>query len=134
MGRRLTSPEARAFGFEFLRFVGVGVANTAATYALFLGLNLVLHYQVAYGIAYATGVAISYALNTRWVFRRKGDWVGLLAFPLVYLVPYAINLVLLHALVELWGVSEWLAPAIVIVVSVPITFVLARLLIRSRGA
>jgi putative flippase GtrA len=115
---------------EFLRFLAVGAFNTAAGYVLYLGLLQVFGYRVAYSIAFVLGVLMSYALNTRYVFRQPFSWSKLLQFPLVYLAQYALGIALLYVLVEVLSVAAFAAPLIVVVVSVPVTFILSRKIIK----
>ena len=46
----------------FLRFLLGGALNTIVTYAVFLGLSLVVHYSIAYTITYLVGMVLSYWL------------------------------------------------------------------------
>lgn len=115
---------------EFFRFLAVGAFNTAAGYVLYLGLLQVFGYRVAYSIAFVLGVLVSYALNTRYVFRQPFSFSKLLQFPLVYVVQYALGIALLFVLVEVLSIPAFVAPLIVVVVSVPVTFVLSRKIIR----
>jgi len=117
---------------EFGRFLVVGGINTAFSYGLYFLFNLGLHYQMAYGLAFVGSVLFSYWLNNRWVFRTEMNWKTFFSYPLVYVFQYAFGAVLLHVLVEMLGMSEWWAPLVVIVLSVPITFVLSRFILKGR--
>jgi len=116
---------------EFGRFLIVGCLNTAFAYSLYFIFNLWLHYQPAYALAYLMGIFFSYWLNTRWVFRTAMNWKSFFSFPLVYVFQYSMNAVLLHVLVEMFDLSEWLSPFLVIVVSIPVTFALSRFVIKK---
>jgi len=117
---------------EFGRFLVVGGINTAFSYGLYFLFNLGLHYQMAYGLPFVGSVLFSYWLNNRWVFRTEMNWKTFFSYPLVYVFQYAFGAVLLHVLVEMLGMSEWWAPLVVIVLSVPITFVLSRFILKGR--
>lgn len=121
------SPAARA---EFLRFLVVGATNTVLGYLLYWILLSVLPYGAAYTAAYAIGILISYLLNCTIVFQRKPTWSGLLRFPLVYVVQYALGLALLALFVERLRLDKRIAAAAVAGCSVPLTFVLSRWVIR----
>jgi putative flippase GtrA len=118
---------------EFGRFLIVGCLNTAFAYALYFLLNHWLHYQLAYALAYVAGIFFSYGLNTRWVFKTAMNWKSFFAFPLVYVFQYSMNAILLHVLVEMFNLSEWLSPFLVIIVSIPMTFVLSRYVIKPAA-
>lgn len=117
---------------EGLRFLAAGAVNTAATYAIYYGLLERFHYTAAYTIAYVAGILLSYVLNARFVFRVPLSWRGLMAFPLVYAVQYVLGVAVLYAAIEGFGVPRQVALLIVIVVTIPVTFVLSRWVLR-RG-
>ena len=122
----------RSFSGEALRFVLAGAFNTAATYVLYLAALQLLPYRVAYTGAYAAGIVLSYALNTWLVFRVRWSWKRLMAYPLVYLLQYALGLLCLTLLVEYGWVSKELAPLAVIIITLPLTFLATRYLIKGR--
>lgn len=113
-----------------LRFVIGGGLNTAVTYGVYLALHTVFDYQLAFLIAYAAGIVFSYFFNSAVVFRRRMTWTGMLVFPLVYLVQYGVSALVLGALVEYTTVPSWIAPLLVSVLTLPLTFVLTRLVVN----
>ena len=114
------------------RFLIGGVLNTGITYLVYLGLLQVFSYQAAYTGAFVLGIAISYLLNAIFVF-RAGMAVGtLIRFPMVYLVQYVVGLGLVAMLVELVDTPSWIAPVIAMLVTVPLTFVLARTIFSAK--
>lgn len=115
---------------EFGRFLVVGCANTVFALSIYYLLNLFMHYQLAYGLAYVAGIFFSYWLNTRWVFKTAPNWKSFFSFPFVYLFQFALNIVLLHLLVEVLHWSEWFSPLAVIALGIPVTFVLSRYVIK----
>lgn len=115
---------------EFGRFLVVGCLNTGFAYTLYFILNYWLHYQLAYALAYVAGIFFSYWLNTRWVFKTAMSWRSFFSFPFVYVFQYGLNAVLLHFLVERFEMSEWLSPLLVILFSIPVTFILMRFVFR----
>ena len=118
---------------EFLRFLLVGGFNTGITYAVYLVLNWFLPYALAYALAYAVGIVFSYLLNSKLVFATTLQWKSFLLFPVVYTIPLLVNLVFLHLLVEMVGFSEQWSPLLVILVSVPLTFVFSRFILRASS-
>lgn len=117
---------------QALRFLAGGAFNTAATYLLYLLLQRLINYQAAYAISFLAGIALAYAINLGWVFRSAHTTKKALAFPLVYLAQYALGALLLALLVERLGVPQQVAPVVVIVVTIPITFVLSRYVLTRR--
>lgn len=121
---------------RWLRFVAGGVANTAFSYCVYLLLQLAIPYQWAYLAAYAAGIVFAYWFNARHVFRVPLSWQGLFAYPLVYVVQYAVSALLLHALVERLGAAPAWAPLPVTVAMLPLTYAMNRLVLtfkRSRA-
>ncbi|MDQ3523958.1 MAG: GtrA family protein [Chloroflexota bacterium] len=123
----------KSFSAEALRFLLVGAFNTAATYLLYLAALQVMPYRLAYTGAYAAGIVLSYALNTWFVFRAPWSWKRLMAYPLVYLLQYGLGLLFLSLLVERGWVSQELAPLAVVVITLPLTFLATRYLIKGKN-
>jgi putative flippase GtrA len=118
---------------QFARFLAAGAVNTGLTYAIYLLLLALAPYFVAYSVAYASGIAISYLLQTRFVFRTERRVATALKFPLVYLAQYAVGSAVIVLLVEAAGVRESIAAIVAIVVSIPVTFVLSRIVLQPRS-
>jgi putative flippase GtrA len=118
----------------FIRFLVAGAINTSVTYVLFLLAAPFLNHLIAYTLAYAFGIAVSYLLNTRFVFRTPARWKTAAAFPLVYAAQYAWGLILLYVLVDLMGYRSQISMLIVIASSVLLTYALTRrVLVGARG-
>ena len=116
-----------------LRFLVAGTLNTLGGYLLYLVLQLVLPYQVAYFLAFVAGVVGAYCLNTLFVFRTRLAWRTFFASPAIYLVQYAVSAPMLAVLVEWLQVPDTIAPLIVSVVMIPVSFLLNRFMLM-RGA
>ena len=117
---------------EAYRFVLGGLLNTVLSYAVYFACQLFLPYQLAYAIAYVFGVMLSYRINVAFVFRTQHSAAKAMAFPLVYLVQYVTGALLLALLVEWLGMPQEIAPLAVIVLTIPLTFVLSRFVLRAR--
>ncbi|MEO5669534.1 MAG: GtrA family protein, partial [Ramlibacter sp.] len=108
------------------RFLTSGVFNTLVTYLLYLALLPRLHYRISFTIAYASGIALAYALNRFLVFRQPGGRAGPLLVTLIYLGQYVVNLAIVSVAVRWFHVPAALAPLCAIVMTVPLTYVLNR--------
>jgi len=115
----------------FARFLISGALNTGISYLLYLGFLQLFSYRIAYTAAFVLGILISYGLNAVFVFRAKIAIRSLIRFPLVYLVQYVLGMVLVVTLVEFVGVAAWVAPIFAILATVPLTFVLSRLIFSA---
>ncbi len=121
---------------EFVRYVLAGGINTAITYAAYLLILPFIHRQVAYLLTYILGIVLSYALNTRLVFRQPLRWRSAVQFPAVSLLQYIVSALFLELFVAL-GMSAGLAGLVSILPTIPITFVISRWIIKphqTRGA
>ncbi|GHC87718.1 sugar transferase [Pseudorhodoferax aquiterrae] len=117
---------------RWAKFLIGGGFNTIASYGVYLLLHLWFSYHVAYAIAYVAGIALSYVINSTFVFSQSLSWGRFFAFPSVYVVQYIVSASLLGLIVNL-GVGEKVAPLVVSAVTVPATFVLTKLVLRVRG-
>jgi putative flippase GtrA len=123
----------RAFA-RWSRFLLGGVLNTGVTYAIYLLLSRPLGYQVAFFVGYIAGIIFSYVFNAKVVFRSALSWRRMMAYPLVYVVQYAASAVMLGVFVELLNLSKLFAPLLVAVATLPLTYLLSRLVItKSLG-
>lgn len=127
-----TAAHARLSG-QGLRFLLAGGFNTAATYALFWLLCVLMHPQLAYAIAFAVGIGLAYALNALWVFGARAHWKSAALYPLLYLLIYLLNAGLLALTTEGFGWSPRLGLAAALCVSAPIGFLLNRQLLARRS-
>ncbi len=120
--RRLSEP---------IRYLLAGGLNTATTYAVYLLLLPLIGYAVAYTVTYAGGIFFAYYLSARFVFRRPLNWRHALQYPLVYLLQYGLGITLTTLLVEGAGVNAEFVPPLVIVLTLPFTFLLSRWIIKK---
>lgn len=114
-------PRLRA---QFGRYLVAGALNTLSTYALLVLAMRFMPYLIAYSLVYAIGVAIGYALQSRFVFRVPLSWRTARRFPLAYAAQYAFGAILLWLLVDAAQMSRNLAALVVVGASVPLGFML----------
>ena len=114
-------------------FAIMGALSTSIMFVLYVALNYIFKYQISYLISYVITVLVSYILNTRYVFKVKMSWKTFLQFPFVYVVQYILSAIGLEILVRL-GFSVTLSPLIIIVLLLPVTFALSRLIMAKRDA
>lgn len=115
-----------------LRFLVAGAAQNIASYAAYLLLLQVSDYRVAYVASYALGIVLSFVLNSLYVFHVPLRWARLVPYPLVYLAQFAAGLALTWATVELLGWPEAIAPAIVLLATLPLTYFGTRFILGAR--
>jgi putative flippase GtrA len=115
---------------DLIKFLIGGSINTVFTYIVYFGLQVLMPYQVAYALAFALGIVFSFWFNSTIVFNTPVSWKSFFAFPLVYLAQYLLSAALLGFFVEHIGLNQRIAPLVVIIITIPITFVLTRWLLR----
>ncbi len=129
VGERMLEPENQS---RFLRFVLIGVVNTAVGYGLYVAFVLLaFHPQVALALQFALGVLWNYTMHARFVFASKG-FGKLPAYIAVYVGVYVFNAVGLDALMAL-GVGAILAQLLLLPVVVLVTFIVLSL-VFGHGA
>ena len=114
------------------RFLVAGAANTAIGYGLYLLFNLVVDYRVAYSLSFALGIVISFVLNSVYVFRQPLRWARLIVYPAVYLLQYVVGLGCIWVFVDVMHQSEALAPFLAVAVSLPLTYVATRHILKGK--
>ncbi|MCI3205734.1 MULTISPECIES: GtrA family protein [Pandoraea] len=119
------------FSREFARFLLVGATNTGFGYVIYAVCLTFVGYRLAYTVSFVLSVIFSYWLNSHFVFKVKMSVAGLLKFPLVYVVQYLVGIGLMYVLVGKLQLSPYLAPIAVVVLTIPITFLMSRILIRG---
>lgn len=124
---------------QFLKFGIVGVSNTLISYVLYSGSLLIFRrlkifpqsdYLIAQVIQFVLSVLWSFYWNNKKVFvlqegERRSMWQALLK---TYISYSFTGLFLNSALLVLWirvlGISEFIAPIINLLVSVPLNFII----------
>ena len=123
----------RAHTLEFARFLIVGVINTGIGYGVYLLLLRWIGYEFAYAAAYVIGIVCAYLLNSLFVFRSPMRLRTAMRYPLVYLAQYLFGSVLLYAMVAWLAIDRRWAALFALVLSVPVSFLLNRVVL-ARGA
>jgi putative flippase GtrA len=116
-----------------LRFLIAGSTTTLATYLLYWGLLLLLDPRVAYPIACVAGIGMSYSLSSLWVFKRAWTRTGLFVFLVGYGVQTAVAYGLFLLLLAYTPVAPWLAPVLVTILLLPLTFLMNREMVHRTS-
>lgn len=121
----------KSINSEFFRFLLVGVSNTLVTYVVYLLLLPLLPYLYAYTLSYCVAVVNSYFMNVLFVFRNKVSLHSFLKFPFVYVAQYFLGASILWLLVGKMGLAPAWAMIVVIIVTVPITFLATSFVLKK---
>ena len=124
---------------QFIKFGIVGVSNTVISYVLYAATLLLLQkanifprvdYLLAQIVAFVLSVLWSFYWNNKMVFtlqdgERRSLWRALLKTYVSYsFTGLFLNSVLLILWVKVLGISEFIAPIINLLVSVPLNFLI----------
>lgn len=130
-----------AFGnfMQFVRFGIVGISNTLISYVLYAGSLLLFQkfgvlpngdYLVAHIIEFVLSVAWSFYWNNKMVFvkeegQKRSIWKALIKTYISYsFTGLFLNSILLVLWIQVFSISEFVAPIINLIVSVPINFLI----------
>ncbi|WP_051471097.1 GtrA family protein [Patulibacter minatonensis] len=118
---------SRAAWVQLLRFSVVGATGTVVNllvYAVAAG-PLGWDYRLAALLGFVVAVTNNFALNRMWTFQDASGHAGFQAarFVAVSLAGLAVNLLVLHVLVDGFGTGKLLAQAIAIGAATPMSFV-----------
>ena len=117
--------------YQFVKFGIVGISNTFIGYVVYSICVLVgMHYLLSNVIGFFVSVLNAFYWSNRFVFKKgidenRNPWVALIKTILAYAsTGIVLNSILLWLFIEQWHVSEFLAPIIILVITVPTNFVI----------
>lgn len=124
---------------QFIKFGVVGISNTFISYILYviallgfqkLGILLNTDYLIAQVVAFVISVLWSFYWNNKMVFvvengKERSIWKALLKTYISYsFTGLFLNSILLLLWVQVLHISEFLAPIINLLISVPLNFII----------
>lgn len=121
----------REISAQGARFIAFGALNTLATYALYCVLVAFIAPQAAYAIVFALGIGLAYLLNSRFVFGTRMCVASATLYPLVYVLQYGANALLIEVLTAA-GLGPRSALAIALAAVTPLSFLCNRLVLAKR--
>jgi putative flippase GtrA len=117
--------EAYVIGKRFIRFLFVGVINTAVGYAIYaLLLFFTAPYLLALFLATIAGVTFNYFSIGRLVFKSRGGIVIFYKFVSAYGTVYLLNAGMLAVLIKHFHIDAYLAQALCVPPSVFLSWLL----------
>ncbi|MEI5826726.1 flippase GtxA [Staphylococcus aureus] len=120
---------------EILKFIIVGGINTLNYYVVYLLLLKLFHieYMISHITGFIVAFVISYYLNCYFVYRVKPTWRKFISFPITQLVNASLQTVLLYVFVSWLNLPAEIAPFAVLVITIPITFVLSKWILKDSN-
>ena len=115
---------------QMVGFAMTGILSTLIMFGLYVMLYQLINYQYAYLMAYTISVIALYFMNM-FVFKGTMSLHTFLEFPLIYLLQYVLGAASLEFMVRL-GFSVTYAPLLVVIVLLPVTFLLNRIVFSKH--
>lgn len=119
--------------YEIIKFVIVGGINTLDYYIVYLILLKLLNvnYMISHIIGFIVSFIISYYLNCYFVYKVKPTLKKFLSFPITQVVNMGMQTFLLYIFVRWFDFPSEIAPFVGLIVTIPITFVLSKWILRD---
>ena len=111
---------------QFVKFSNTLIGYVVYSACVWLG----CHYLVANGIGFFVSVLNAFYWSNRYVFRKgageeRSLWRSLMKTILAYAsTGIVLNSILLWLFIDLWGISEYVAPLLILIITVPTNFIL----------
>ena len=116
---------------QFLKFALVGLSNTLIAYLVYaFCVYIGLHYLLANAIAFAVSVLNAFYWSDRFVFckvegeSRSAIWTLFKTYLAYGSTGLVLASVLLWLYVDRFGISEYIAQLLVLVVTIPLNFII----------
>jgi len=119
--------------YEVIKFIIVGGINTLNYYIVYLILLKLLgiNYLVSHISGFIVSFIISYYLNCYFVYKVTPTLRKFIKFPLTQLVNMGMQTLLLYVFVQWFHISSVIAPFAGLIITIPITFVLSKYLLKD---
>ena len=117
---------------QFIIFIVIGGINTLSS-AVFSSLYATLLGKVeAFIPGYATGILVSYTLNTIFTFKDQFELTKLIKFALSTIPNFLIQFVIVYIGVSLLHINNIICYGVAAIIGVPITFAILKLFVYSK--
>ncbi len=122
------------FVLQFIKFGIVGISNTLISllvYYIFVWIDPGL-YLWGNIVGWIAGTANAFFWSNRYVFQNEDNSSRavvkrILKTYLTYGSTFLLSTLMLYLEVQVWGVSEWIAPLINLLITIPLNFLLNKL-------
>lgn len=119
---------------QVFRFLLVGGSNTLITYAIFIGLGMIIPPWLAYSVAFAVGLIWVAFGSSRFVFRAQVGAARIVLFCAWYLVVFGAGQLVIRLISPQDFAALALTSLCVIAVTTPLTFFGGKLLFSRKAA
>ncbi len=116
----------------FTRFILVGGVNTLNYFLFYTILNLKLEYIYAHIISFLLSSTISFFITVSYTFEESITIKKLIYFPITYLPNLLLSTIGTYIFVYFNIMNESFASLLVMVIAIPITCILSKLLLVRK--
>ncbi len=88
-------------------------------------------YTSAYTVTYLVGMISSFLLNAQFVFKVSINLSNIVSFPLIHFLNFIISIAFIRFLIERAGVSEYLAPLFAVLIVMPLSYLLFKVIFKK---
>ena len=117
--------------FQFVKFGVVGISNTLIGYVVYsICIWIGMHYLLANLIGFIVSVLNAFYWSDRYVFKKqdgeqRNTWASLVKTILAYAsTGIVLNSLLLWLFIDEMAMSEYIAPLVILIITVPTNFIL----------
>ncbi|MEB7039753.1 GtrA family protein [Staphylococcus gallinarum] len=120
---------------EIMKFIIVGGINTVDYYIVYLFLLKILglNYLISHLTGFIVSFIISYYLNCYFVYKVTPTWKKFIQFPITQVINMGMQTLLLYIFVQWFQVSSVIAPFVGLIITIPITFILSKYILRDEA-
>lgn len=126
VGKDMSGEQKKSF-MQFVKFCLVGISNTAISLIVYYVFVLINKdwYIIGNAVGFIVSVLNSYFWNSKFVFKKDDERVKtIIKTFLAYGTNLIIGTVLLYVFVEICSMSEFVAPLLNLVITIPLNYVL----------
>jgi len=117
---------------QFIIFIVIGGINTISS-AIFSSIYSILLGDIeAFISGYATGILVSYTLNSLFTFKDKFELKKIIKFAISTIPNFLIQLIIVYIGVDLLHINNIICYGIAAMIGVPVTFVILKLFVYSN--
>ncbi|MTW87831.1 GtrA family protein [Virgibacillus dakarensis] len=118
---------------EFIKFILVGIINTANYYIVYLFLLTIweINYMMAHICGFLISFIISFFLNSYFTFMVKPTLSKFLQFPLTQAFNVAVSSLFMYVFVEHFQMDSTIAPILSIFITTPLTFIITGKILKK---
>ena len=111
---------------QIIKFIIIGFSNLGISLLIYYILIFFkIDYQISNIFAFIFGSINGYFWNKKWVFKKNGDIKNtLVKFYITYLFTWLISSILLYVWIEIFKLSNLIAPILNLFITTPINYIL----------